>query len=82
VNTIKDVIIDPHIAENMVHSKDLRTGIEITLPPPPVITSYVKSVDLKMSFPPRVSEHTQEIYGDILGYSPSKINELKEKNII
>ena len=66
----------------MVHSKDLRTGTEITLPPPPVITSYVKSVDLKMSFSPRVGEHNQEIYGDILGYSPSKINELKEKNII
>lgn len=82
VNTIKDVINDPHIAQNMVHSKDPRTGIEIALPPPPVITPYLKLVDLKMSFPPRVGEHNQEIYGDILGYSPSKMSELKEKNII
>ncbi|MFQ6080437.1 MAG: CaiB/BaiF CoA transferase family protein [Candidatus Bathyarchaeia archaeon] len=82
VNTIKDVINDPYITENMVYSKDPRTGIEITLPPPPVITPYLKSVDSKMSFPPRVGEHNQEIYGGILGYSPDKINELKEKNII
>lgn len=82
VNTIKDVINDPYITKNMVYSKDSRTGIEITLPPPPVITPYLKSVDSKMSFPPRVGEHNQEIYGGILGYSPDKINELKEKNII
>jgi len=82
VNTIKDVINDPHIADNMVYSKDPRTGIEVTLPPPPVITPYLNSVNSKMSFPPRLGEHNQEIYGDVLGYSPSKINELKEKNII
>jgi len=82
VNTIKDVINDPHIADNVVCSKDPRTGIEVTLPPPPVITPYLNSVNLKMSFPPRLGEHNQEIYGDVLGYSPSKINELKEKNII
>jgi len=82
VNTIKDVIDDPHIADNMVRSKDPRTEIEITLPPPPVITPYLKSVNLKMSFPPRLGEHNQEIYGDVLGYSPSKVSELKGKNII
>ena len=82
VNTIKDVINDPHVTEKLVYSKDPQTGIEITLPPSPVITSYLKSVDLKMSFPPRVGEHNKEIYGDILGYSHGKIKELKEKNII
>ena len=82
VNTIKDVINDPYIAEKMVHSKDSRTGIEIDLPPPPIITPYLKSVNLKMSFPPRLGEHNQEIYGSIVGYSLDKINELKEKNII
>jgi len=82
VNTIKDVIDDPHITEKMVYSKDHRTRTEVTLPPPPVITPYLKSVNLKLSFPPRLGEHNREIYGDVLGYSPSKINELREKNIV
>ncbi len=82
VKTVRDVADDPYIEKNMIRSKDPKTGTEISLPPLPVISTYLRSVDLKVSFPPRLGEHNEEIYGDLLGYSTGKLKELKEKKVI
>jgi formyl-CoA transferase len=82
VNTIEEVAEDPLVKPHLIRSKDLKTGLEITLAPPPYNTPYLKSVNRRLSFPPRFGEHNEEIYGGLLGYSVAQLKEFKEKNII
>jgi formyl-CoA transferase len=82
VNTIEEVVEDPLVKPNLIKSKDPRSGLEITIAPPPFVTPYLKRVNYTLSFPPRFGEHNEEIYGGLLGYSTEKLKELKEKNII
>jgi crotonobetainyl-CoA:carnitine CoA-transferase CaiB-like acyl-CoA transferase len=82
VSTIEDVIEDPLVKDKMITAKDPRTGREVFLPPTPVITPYLESAGMQMSFPPRMGEHNEEIYGDILGYDAQKMNELKGAGVI
>jgi formyl-CoA transferase len=82
VNTIDEVVEDPLVKPNLIRSKDPKTGIEITIAPPPFMTPYLKSVNRVLSFPPRFGEHNEEIYGGLLGYSTEQLKELKVKNII
>ena len=81
VCTIEEVVEDPHLKGKLISSKDLRTGTEVFLPPPPVITPYLESVDKQLPFPPRWGEHNEEVYG-ALGYDAEKLAELKEKGVI
>jgi formyl-CoA transferase len=82
VKTVRDVADDPHIHENIVHSKDPRTGTEVFLPPLPVESAHLKSTGREVTFPPRVGEHNEEIYGELLGYSPARISDLKANKVI
>lgn len=82
VNTVRDVAADPYVAGNMIRTKDPKTGMELTLPPLPVISTHLKSIDRCMSFPPRVGEHNGEIYGEILGYSAARLDDLKNQSVI
>lgn len=82
VNTIEEVVNDPLVKPNLLRSKDPKTGLEITLAPPPFMTPYLRSAHQSLSFPPRFGEHNEEIYGGRLGYSPKQLKELKERNII
>ena len=82
VSTIEEVIEDPHLKGKLISSQDPRTGTEVFLPPPPVITPYLESVNMQLPFPPRWGEHNEEIYGEVLGYDAHKLAELKEKGII
>jgi formyl-CoA transferase len=82
VNTIKEVVDDPLVKPNLIRSKDPKTGLEITIAPPPYDTPYMKSTGHTLSFPPRFGEHNEEIFGGLLGYSSSQLREFKEKNII
>jgi formyl-CoA transferase len=81
-NTIEDVVEDPLVKPNLIRSRDRKTGVEVTVAPPPFMTPYLKSVDRTLAFPPRFGEHNEEILGGLLGYSPAQMKELKEKNII
>jgi formyl-CoA transferase len=82
VKTARDVADDPHISKRTVHSKDPRTGTELVLPPLPVESAHLKATGREVSFPPRVGEHNEEIYGGVLGYSTVRIEELKQKKVI
>jgi len=82
VSSIDDVVEDPLVKDRLITAKDPRTGTEVFLPSPPVITPYLESAGMQMSFPPRVGEHNEEIYGDILGYDAQKMDELKEAGVI
>jgi formyl-CoA transferase len=82
VNAIEDVVRDPLVKPNLIRSKDPKTGMEITLAPPPANNLNLKSINRMMSFPPRFGEHNEEIYGGLLGYSGARLKAYKEKNII
>jgi len=82
INTIEEVARDPHISKYMITAEDPKTGKTIHLPPPPTLTAYLKSTGFRMSFPPRMGEHNEEIYCGILGYSKEKFEELRRKGII
>jgi formyl-CoA transferase len=82
VKTVREVVDDPYVAENIIRSRDPRTGMELTLPPLPVISSYLRSIDLRMGFPPRLGEHNEEIYGGLLGYGSARMDDLRERGVI
>jgi len=82
VNSVEEVVEDPFVKPNLIRSKDPRTGLEITIAPPPVNTTFLKSIHRTLPFPPRFGEHNEEIYGGLLGYSGAQLKEYKEKNII
>lgn len=82
VNTIEEVVEDPHVKPNLLRAKDPKTGLEVTLAPPPYTTDFLKSTQRTLSFPPRFGEHNEEVYGGLLGYSTQQLRELKEKGII
>jgi len=66
----------------MMKAVDPRTGLELTVSPPPNETPYVCSTNRKLPFAPRLGEHNEEIYGKILGYGDEKLREFHEKRII
>jgi len=74
VSTIKDVLEDSYLNSKLLHIKDSKTDLEVTLAPPPV--KPISNPDL--SFPPRFGEHNKEIYNAV-GYDEL---DLKKKGII
>jgi crotonobetainyl-CoA:carnitine CoA-transferase CaiB-like acyl-CoA transferase len=76
VNTLSDVVADPLVANDLARITDPRTGLVVELPAPPV--GDVAS----LSFPPRLGEHNQNIYGQTLGYSAETLAELRQRAII
>ena len=82
INTLAEVVADPLVTRRLLHSKDERTGAEITLAPPPYITPWLEQSGKNLSFPPRFGEHNREIYGERLGYDSRDLERLKENKII
>ena len=82
VNSIEEVVDDPFVKPNLIRSKDPKTGLEITIAPPPINAAFLKSVNRTLGFPPRFGEHNEEFYGGLLGYGKDQLKEFKEKNII
>ena len=78
VNSIDDVCNDPLISDRMVHARDPRSGVEISVSPPPVISEYLLESDMTLGFPPRVGEHNALVFGE-LGY---KVPELQASGVI
>jgi len=81
VNTIDDVLKDPYVTPLLLHSKDPKSGKEITLAPAPYTTPYLDSINQNLRFPPRFGEHNEQIYSDVLGHSADELKEYKEKGI-
>jgi crotonobetainyl-CoA:carnitine CoA-transferase CaiB-like acyl-CoA transferase len=82
IKTIPEVLVDPLVERRLVYSTDPKTGMKLTLAPPPTMTAYLEEINRQMSFPPRFGEQNQEIYGKLLGYSDADLARLKEKKVI
>lgn len=63
VQRVEDVCADPLVADRLVRSRDSRSGLEIRIPAPPVLTDYLLERNLTMDFPPRLGEHNQLVFG-------------------
>ena len=82
IQTIPEVVLDPLVEKRLLSARDPVTQTEITMAPPPYLTSFLKDSNRSLSFPPRLGEHNQEIFGQQLGYSETKLTQLKENGII
>ncbi len=82
INRVKEVLEEPLVQKVLIHSKDPRSGLELTLAPPPYVSPFLKESGLRLSFPPRFGEHNIEIFGWLLGYSEVQLKSLKEKKVI
>ena len=82
IKTIPEVVADPLVEKRLIYSTDARTGMKLTLAPPPTTPPSLEERGRQMSFPPRFGEHNQEIYGKLLGYSDADLARLKEKKVI
>lgn len=82
INDVPAVLQDPLIKRRLLKSKDSKSGLELTLPPPPCMTPFLKESNGSLTFPPRFGEHNAEIYSNILGYSEDDLALFKEKGII
>jgi crotonobetainyl-CoA:carnitine CoA-transferase CaiB-like acyl-CoA transferase len=76
VSTVSDVMTDRLVAERLVEVTDPRSGLRIALPAPPV------GAPPALSFPPRLGEHNEKIYGDVLGLPPERVAELRRRQIV
>ena len=82
IKTISEVVADPLVEKRLLFSQDPVTKTGITLAPPPNMTPFLGEKDRRLSFPPRLGEHNNEIYGQRLGYSDEELYALNEKGII
>lgn len=78
VNTLANVCADPLIAPHLVRARDPRAGVEIAIAPPPLIPEHLQQHGLMMSFPPRLGEHNQAIWG-LAGYD---VADLRARGIL
>jgi len=84
VNTLDKAFSDPQVlARDMVVSIDHTLGGQIQQTGNPVKMSATPP-DMKQKFasPPILGEHTNEVLSQLLGYSPEKIDRLREEKII
>jgi crotonobetainyl-CoA:carnitine CoA-transferase CaiB-like acyl-CoA transferase len=82
IKTIPEVVADPLVERRLLYSTDPKTGLKLTLAPPPAMTPHLEEIQRQMSFPPRFGEQNQEIFGKLLGYSDADLARLKEKKVI
>jgi crotonobetainyl-CoA:carnitine CoA-transferase CaiB-like acyl-CoA transferase len=62
------------VAPGLVRVRDPRTGVTVTLPPPPV------GEPPPLAFPPRPGEHNERVYG-ALGLGPAQVADLRARGI-
>lgn len=82
VHTLAEVVEDPYVVPDMIRARDPRTGLEIALPPPPVVTPYLRERGMRVSFPPRLGEHNGQVYGEVLGYGSEELAALRERGVV
>ena len=81
IKTIPEVIEDPLVSSKLLTARDPVSGREIMLAPPPNQTDFVKSLDRKLSFPPRFGQDNADLYGK-LGHDADALEQMKSKGII
>lgn len=81
IQTIPELVADPLVRPMLLKSKDPKSGLEITLAPPPYSTSFLEERGFELSFPPRFGEHNAQVFGR-LGLDQAELNDLQEQGVI
>ena len=79
VNSLGDVLEEPLLKKAFTHARDARSDTEVVLPPVAEVSGGGLAV---LSFPPRLGEHNEAIYGEVLGMDGKRVAELKERGVI
>ena len=82
ISTIDEVIADAYIAPNLLRAKDPKSGLALTLAPPPLMTEFLAANNQTLNFPPRFGQHNEAVYGQTLGLSQERLADYKERGII
>lgn len=64
VATLTEVMADPCVPDRL-RARDPKTGKELALPPPPLVSEFLARQNLRLAFPPRMGEHTAKILGEV-----------------
>ncbi|MBI4771931.1 MAG: CoA transferase [Chloroflexi bacterium] len=79
VNTLGDVLAEPLLRETFARARDPRSGTEILLPP---LADVSDPGAAELAFPPRLGEHNELIYREVLRMEKSQIAVLTEQGVI
>jgi formyl-CoA transferase len=81
VNSLEEVVADPHVRDRLLRTTDPVTGTEVRAAPPPVDTEHLRERGHTLPFPPRHGEHNEKVYGE-LGYDAGQVADLKERGVV
>jgi len=79
VRTVAEAWSDPLLHVGRASAHDPRSGLEIWLPPEPVVGADSAS---ELRFPPRLGEHNREVYAEALGLDAAGVSDLHERGVI
>jgi formyl-CoA transferase len=82
VQSIDEVIRSPLVSQRMLKTIDPVTGLNMTLSPPPNSTDFMNMSGNNISFAPRLGEHNEEIFKNLLGYDEQSLKKFKDNRII
>ncbi len=82
VQSVPEVCEDPAVKPKLLRSTDPRTGFEVTLAPPPVMTEHLRASGQTLPFPPRLGEHNAKVLGEALGLSEEELTRLAEERVV
>lgn len=73
---------EAEVKQTLIRSRGDEEGAEMVLPPPPHDTEFLQASDRELSFPPRLGQHNDVVFGELLGRDRSEINRLRQAGII
>jgi crotonobetainyl-CoA:carnitine CoA-transferase CaiB-like acyl-CoA transferase len=79
VNSLSDVLAEPLLRRAFTRIHDGRSGAEVMLSP---LAEASDGESVQLSFPPRLGEHNDLVYGEVLAYSGDRISELRARGVI
>ncbi len=82
IRRVAEAAQEPEVRRLSLRSRDPATGAELRLPPPPHETAYLQSHGRELSFPPRLGEHNEQVFGEMLGYSRKQIEDWRARGIL
>jgi formyl-CoA transferase len=83
VNSLDDVLNEPLLRDAFACARDERSGLVVKLSPVAEVNGGDAGRNAaELSFPPRLGEHNDMIYGEVLGYNSNQLAELRNRNVI
>lgn len=79
VNSLDEVLAEPLLKQAFARAKDPCSSTEIVLPP---LAEVSDGGLTELSFPPRLGEHNEAIYGGVLAYDAQRLSSLRERGVI